>query len=54
MLALVLYVPLARDLFRYSRLHKMDLVICSIAGGSVYSGLKQLKIFGRTRVTNGA
>jgi P-type Ca2+ transporter type 2C len=30
-LALVLYVPFARDLFRFSRLHKMDLVICSIA-----------------------
>ena len=32
MLALVLYVPLVRDLFRFSRLHQMDLVICSIKG----------------------
>jgi P-type Ca2+ transporter type 2C len=52
--ALVLYVPFARDLFWFSRLHKMDLVICSI--DAVFSVLwfEALKIFGRTRVAHGA
>jgi Ca2+-transporting ATPase len=53
-LALVLYVPFARDLFRFSRLHKMDLVICSIAGVFSVLWFEALKIFGRTRVAHGA
>ena len=44
-LALVLYVPFARDLFRFSRLHKMDLVICSIAGVFSVLWFEALKIF---------
>jgi Ca2+-transporting ATPase len=51
-LAIVLYVPFARDLFRFSRLHKMDLVICSIAGVFSVLWFEALKIFGRTRVTS--
>ncbi|MGC2184898.1 MAG: cation-translocating P-type ATPase [Terriglobales bacterium] len=49
-LALVLYVPFARDLFRFSRLHQMDLVICLIAGVFSVLWFEALKIFGRTRV----
>ena len=49
-LALVLYVPFARDLFRFSRLHKVDLVICSIAGMFSVLWFEALKIFGRSRV----
>ena len=52
-LTLVLYVPFARDLFRFSRLHKMDLVICSIAGVFSVLWFEALKIFGRTRVAHG-
>ncbi len=53
-LAFVLYVPFARDLFRFSRLHKMDLVICSIAGVFSILWFEALKIFGRTRVAHSA
>ena len=52
--ALVLFVPFARDLFRLSRLHKMDLVICSIDGVFSVLWFEALKIFGRTRVAHGA
>jgi Ca2+-transporting ATPase len=31
-LALVLYVPTVRDLFRFSKLHKLDLMLCTAAG----------------------
>jgi len=53
-LAFVLYIPFARDLFRFSRLHKMDLVICSIAGVFSVLWFEALKIFGRSRVASGA
>jgi Ca2+-transporting ATPase len=53
-LALVLYVPFARDLFRFSRLHEMNLVICPIAGVFSALWLEALEIFGRTHVANGA
>jgi P-type Ca2+ transporter type 2C len=53
-LALVLYVPFARDLFRFSRLHKMDLVICSSAGVFSVLWFEALKIFSRTRVAHRA
>jgi Ca2+-transporting ATPase len=53
-LALVLYVPFARDLFHFSRLHKMDLVICSIAGVFSVLWFEALKIFGRSRIAHGA
>ena len=47
-LAIVLYVPFARDLFRFSRLHIVDIVVC-VAGG-VFSVMwfEALKIFGRS------
>ena len=31
-LAIVIYAPFARDLFRFSRLHTIDLLICGVAG----------------------
>ena len=31
-LVIVLYVPTVRDLFRFSKLHKLDLVLCTAAG----------------------
>ena len=49
MLALVLYIPFARDLFRFSRLQKMDLVICSVAGVFSVVWLETVKIFSRRR-----
>ncbi|MGC2195622.1 MAG: cation-translocating P-type ATPase [Terriglobales bacterium] len=48
-LTMVLYVPFARDLFRFSRLHKMDLVLCSIAGVFSVVWFEALKIFSRGR-----
>jgi Ca2+-transporting ATPase len=33
-LALVLYVPFLRDLFRFDALHAIDLVICLAAGAA--------------------
>lgn len=45
-LAAILYVPLLRDLFRFSRLHPIDLVICFAAGMvSIvwFEGLKMLR-----------
>jgi Ca2+-transporting ATPase len=50
MLALVLNVPFARDLFRFSRLHTIDLVTCSIAGVFSVLWFEALKIFSRGRV----
>jgi P-type Ca2+ transporter type 2C len=43
-LVVVLYVPFARDLFRFSRLHRIDLVICSIAGVFSVLWFEALKI----------
>jgi len=43
-LALVLYVPFARDLFRFARLHTIDLAICTIAGLISVVWLETLKI----------
>jgi P-type Ca2+ transporter type 2C len=53
-LAIVLYVPFARDLFRFSQLHKVDLVICSVAGVFSILWFEALKIFGRHRVAKAA
>ena len=50
MLALVLNVPFARDLFRFSRLHTIDIVICSIAGVFSVLWFEAVKIFSRGRV----
>jgi len=50
MLAIVLYVPFARDLFRFSRLHNADLFICSIAGVLSVLWFEALKLFGSSRV----
>jgi len=49
-LAIVLYVPLARDLFRFSRLHNVDLVICGAAGVFSVMWFEALKVFGRSRI----
>jgi Ca2+-transporting ATPase len=48
-LAIVLYVPFARDLFRFSRLHNVDLVICLAAGVFSVMWFEALKVFGRSR-----
>jgi Ca2+-transporting ATPase len=53
-LALVLYVPFARDLFRFSRLHKIDLVICSVAGLFSVLWFEALKIFNYNHVATAA
>lgn len=53
-LAVVLYVPFARDLFRFSRLHNLDLVICSVAGVFSILWFEALKIFGRSCVSRAA
>jgi len=45
MLGLVLNVPFARDLFRFARLHTIDLVICSIAGVVSILWFEALKMF---------
>ena len=50
MLACVLYVPFVRDLFRFSKLHAIDLVICTIAGVFSVVWFDALKIFDRGRV----
>jgi Ca2+-transporting ATPase len=49
-LIIVLYVPFARDLFRFSRLHSIDLVICVAAGVFSVMWFEALKIFGRRRI----
>jgi Ca2+-transporting ATPase len=49
-LVIVLYVPFARDLFRFSRLHSLDLVICVAAGVFSVMWFEALKIFGRRRI----
>ena len=49
-LAIVLYVPFARDLFRFSRLHNVDLVICVAAGVFSVMWFEALKVFGRSRI----
>jgi len=49
-LIIVLYVPFARDLFRFSRLHSVDLVICVAAGVFSVMWFEALKIFGRRRI----
>ena len=50
MLAFVLYVPFARDLFRFSKLHSADLAICLDAGVFSVLWFEALKFFsgGRT------
>ena len=49
-LAIVIYVPFARDLFRFSRLHNVDLLICGVAGLLSVLWIEALKIFGRRRL----
>ena len=49
-LVVVLYVPFARDLFRFSTLHRMDIVICSVAGMFSALWFEALKILGSSRV----
>ena len=49
-LALVLNIPFARDLFRFSKIHTMDLAICSIAGVFSVLWFETLKIFSHGRV----
>ena len=49
-LAIVIYVPFARDLFRFSRLHNVDLIICGVAGFLSVLWFEALKIFGRRRL----
>jgi Ca2+-transporting ATPase len=49
-LVTVLNVPFARDLFRFSRLHSVDLVICVVAGVLSVMWFEALKVFGRSRI----
>jgi Ca2+-transporting ATPase len=49
MLAVVLYVPFARDLFRFSTLHTADVVICTAAGLFSVLWFEALKVFGQMR-----
>lgn len=51
-LAIVLYVPLARDLFRFSRLHNVDVVICGAAGVFSVMWFEALKVFGCSRIAS--
>jgi Ca2+-transporting ATPase len=51
-LVVVLYVPFARDLFRFSILHRIDLVICSVAGVFSVLWFEALKIFGSSRAAS--
>ena len=50
-LGLAIYLPFARDLFRFSRLHNMDLVMCSVAGFLSVMWFEALKIFAAKRAT---
>lgn len=51
-LAIVLYVPFARDLFRFSRLHNVDVVICGAAGVFSVMWFEALKVFGCSRIAS--
>lgn len=53
-LALVLYVPFARDLFRFSKLHGADLVLCFVAGVFSVMWFEALKILGHRPIVRGA
>ena len=53
-LALVLYVPFARDLFRFSRLHGVDLVLCFVAGVFSVMWFEALKILGHRPIVRSA
>lgn len=53
-LVLVLYVPFARDLFRFSRLHSIDLVICFVAGVFSVMWFEGLKILGHRPIVRSA
>jgi hypothetical protein len=44
-LAAVIYVPFARDLFHFSSLHSPDLVICVAAGALSVVWFEGVKIF---------
>jgi Ca2+-transporting ATPase len=46
-LGLVLYVPFLRDLFRFSKLHPLDLLICFGAGALSIAWFELLKIFSK-------
>lgn len=53
-LVLVLYVPFARDLFRFSTLHSLDLVICFVAGVFSVMWFEALKILGHRPIVRSA
>ena len=53
-LAVVIYVPSARDLFRFSRLHKIDLLICLVAGVLSVLWFELLKIYSGRRPARSA
>ena len=50
-LALAIYLPFARDLFRFSKLHNIDLLICSVAGFLSVMWFEALKIVAAKRAT---
>jgi P-type Ca2+ transporter type 2C len=49
MLAMVLYVPFLRDLFRSSTLHPIDVVICLSAGLASIAWFEVLKMTSSAR-----
>ena len=53
-LVLVLYVPFVRDLFRFSTLHILDLVICFVAGVFSVMWFEALKILGHRPIVRSA
>lgn len=53
-LVLVLYIPFARDLFRFSALHSLDLVICFAAGVFSVMWFEALKILGHRPIVRSA
>ncbi|HJT71532.1 MAG TPA: cation-translocating P-type ATPase [Terriglobales bacterium] len=53
LLAIVLYVPSARELFRFAALRPIDLGICSIAGVLSIAWFEALKVFSRPHVATG-
>jgi magnesium-transporting ATPase (P-type) len=53
LLAVVLYVPAIRELFRFAPLHAPDLIFCVIAGVVSVPWFEPFKRFGRTLKTEG-
>ncbi len=50
-LGLAIYLPFARDLFRFSKLHNVDLLMCTVAGLLSVLWFETLKIVARRRVS---